>query len=114
MVLARTPDASTCHDLCFAYSDDHGKTWLNKDGQEIGRTGASYITADSQGVAVWKIPPSTKHVNGGTMTVDHTSRVHVLDWQRKHVASYRTNRQMPQAQDLYKCNTVFLSFSCRC
>lgn len=44
----------------------------------MGRTGASYITADSPGVAVWKIPPVTKYVNGGTMTVDHTGRVYVL------------------------------------
>ncbi len=44
----------------------------------MGRTGASYITADSPGVAVWKIPPGTKYVNGGTVTVGHTGRVHVL------------------------------------
>ncbi len=73
-----TPDASTCHDLCYAYSDDQGETWRNNDGQEIGKTGTSYITADSLGVAVWEIPPGTKYVNGGSMTVDQTGRVHVL------------------------------------
>lgn len=25
-----TPNARTCHDLCFAYSTDHGQTWKNK------------------------------------------------------------------------------------
>lgn len=29
-------------------------------------------------VAVWEIPPGTKYVNGGTMTVDHTGRIHVV------------------------------------
>jgi len=73
-----TPDASTCHDLCYAYSDDNGKTWLNNDGQRVAVTGSSYITADSPGIAVWKIPPGSKYVNGGSMTVDHAGRVHVL------------------------------------
>ena len=73
-----TPDAKTCHDLCYAYSDDQGKTWLNNAGQEIGRTGVSYISADSPGLVVWRIPPGTKYVNGGSMTVDQAGRVHVL------------------------------------
>jgi ribosomal protein L24E len=73
-----TPDAKTCHDLCYAYSDDHGKTWLNNDGQAMGVTGISFISADSPGVAVWRIPPGTKYVNGGSMTVDDEGRVHVL------------------------------------
>lgn len=73
-----TPDASTCHDLCYAYSDDHGKTWLNNAGEVIGLTGSRFITADSPGVSVWPIPPGTRYVNGGSMTVDHSGRVHVL------------------------------------
>lgn len=73
-----TPDASTNHDLCYAYSDDHGATWLDNDGRTIGVTGSRFITADTPGVAVWPIPPGTKYVNGGSMTVDHAGRVHVL------------------------------------
>jgi hypothetical protein len=73
-----TPDASTCHDLCYAYSDDNGRTWLNNAGQVIGITGEKCITADSPGVAVWKIPPGTKYVNGGSMLVDEGGMVHVL------------------------------------
>ena len=73
-----TPDASTCHDLCYAYSGDDGKTWLNNSGQKIATTGATFITADSPGVSVWPIPPGTKYINGGSMTVDAAGRIHVL------------------------------------
>jgi hypothetical protein len=73
-----TPDAKSCHDLGYAYSDDQGKTWLNNDGQVVARLGQSYLTADSPGIAVWAIPPGTRYINGGSMTVDHEGRVHVL------------------------------------
>ncbi len=73
-----TPVSTTCHDLCYAYSDDDGKTWLNNDGQMIAKTGVSFITADSPGVSVWPIPPGTRYINGGSMTVDSSGRVHVL------------------------------------
>ncbi|WP_197231246.1 BNR repeat-containing protein [Novipirellula artificiosorum] len=73
-----TPVASTCHDLCYAYSDDHGKTWLNNDGVLIGVLGKQFINADSPGVAVFRIPPGTRYQNGGSMTVDARGRVHVL------------------------------------
>ena len=73
-----TPVATTCHDLCYAYSDDNGKTWLNNNGQVIAETGVSFITADSPGVSVSPIPPGTRYINGGSMTVDSSGRVHVL------------------------------------
>lgn len=73
-----TPDSSTSHDLCYAYSDDLGKTWLNNTGQEIARTGITFITADSPDVAVWKIPSGKKYLNGGSMTVSAGGKVHVL------------------------------------
>ncbi len=73
-----TPDASSCHDLCYAYSDDDGLTWRNNAGQIIGVTGSRFITADSPGVSVWPIPPGTRYVNGGSMAVDAAGRVHVL------------------------------------
>lgn len=73
-----TPVATTCHDLCYAYSDDNGKTWRNNDGKVIGSMGTNFITADSPGVAVWKIPPGTRYINSGSMAVDTAGRVHVL------------------------------------
>lgn len=73
-----TPDASTCHDLCFITSDDQGRRWKNNVGAIIGVTGRKFITADSPGVSVVDIPPGTKYQNGGSMTVDFRGRVHVL------------------------------------
>jgi hypothetical protein len=73
-----TPDSSTSHDLCYAYSDDLGKTWLNNTGQEIARTGSNFITADSPEVAIWKIPSGREYLNGGSMTVSAGGNVHVL------------------------------------
>lgn len=73
-----TPDASTCHDLCYAYSDDHGQTWRNHSGDLVGRLGVQYISADTPGISVLKIPPGSTYVNGGSMTVDSAGDVHVL------------------------------------
>jgi hypothetical protein len=73
-----TPDASTNHDLCYAYSDDDGAIWCNNEGKKIAATGSSYITADTPGITVWPIPPGTQFLNGGSMTVDNEGRVHVL------------------------------------
>lgn len=73
-----TPDERTCHDLCYAYSDDDGKTWLNNDGKLIGVTGTNFITADSPGAAAVIIPPGSRYRNGGSMTVDNAGRVHVI------------------------------------
>jgi ribosomal protein L24E len=73
-----TPDAKTSHDLCYAFSDDGGKTWKNNAGVEIGRTGEKYITADSLGVSVWKIPTGTRYINGGSLAISGDGTVHVL------------------------------------
>jgi hypothetical protein len=37
------PVALTCHDLCYAYSDDVGRTWFNNEGQAIAETGVSFL-----------------------------------------------------------------------
>ena len=73
-----TPVPSTCHDLCYAYSDDFGDTWKNNDGKVIGKRGQKFITADSPGVSVWAISPGKRYVNGGSMIVDDENRLHVL------------------------------------
>ena len=73
-----TPVPSTCHDLCYAYSDDFGDTWKNNDGMIIGKRGRQFISADSPGVSVWPIPSGKRYVNGGSMLVDDDGRVHVV------------------------------------
>lgn len=80
-----TPDSKTCHDLCYAYSDDHGRSWHNNEGEVIGVRGETFITADSPGVTVWQIPTHSGYRNGGSMAVDRAGRVHVLT----HGGNYR-------------------------
>lgn len=48
--------ARTNHDLNYAYSDDHGRTWRNNAGRQIGVTGSSPISIDSPGLIVADIP----------------------------------------------------------
>ena len=44
------------HDLAYAYSDDHGRTWRNSAGSQIGQTNSSFITVNSSGLNVADIP----------------------------------------------------------
>ncbi|MFC1761759.1 BNR repeat-containing protein [Planctomycetota bacterium] len=73
-----TPNARTCHDLCYAYTEDRGRSWKNNAGTTVAITGKRFITADTPGISVWPIPPGTRYVNGGSMCVDASGRVHVL------------------------------------
>lgn len=73
-----TPEPDSTQDLCYAYSDDHGNTWKNNDGEIIGIRGQKFITADSPGVTALGIPAGRKYVNGGDMTVDPTGRIQVV------------------------------------
>jgi hypothetical protein len=51
---------------------------MDHQGRLAAVTGRRFITADTPGIAVWKIPTGTSYVNGGSMTVDRDGRVHVL------------------------------------
>jgi len=49
--------SSNNHDLNYAYSDDHGRTWYNNAGTKIGTTGtSSVISINSPGLIVADIP----------------------------------------------------------
>lgn len=48
--------ARTNHSLNYAYSDDHGRTWRNNAGAQIGMTGSSSISVNSPGLIVANIP----------------------------------------------------------
>ncbi|HEY0000216.1 MAG TPA: BNR repeat-containing protein [Actinoplanes sp.] len=73
-----TPDASTNHDLYYAYSSDKGRTWRNNAGTVVATTGSSPLTADSAGLRVWSIPQQRGLINQESQVVDKAGIVHVL------------------------------------
>lgn len=75
-----TPDASSNHDLLYAYSDDVGRTWKNQLGNTIAVTGSSFISVNSPGITGWPIAQRRNYINNSAMTVDADGRVHVVAW----------------------------------
>lgn len=75
-----TPNASSNHDLLYAYSDDAGRTWRNQLGAQIGVAGSSFIGVNSPGIIGWSIPQSRNYINNSAMTTDRQGRVHVVAW----------------------------------
>lgn len=75
-----TPDASSNHDLMYAYSDDVGRTWRNQLGAQIAVAGSSFIGVNSPGIIGWSIPQSRNYINNSAMTSDSQGRVHVVAW----------------------------------
>lgn len=73
-----TPDATTNHDLFYAYSDDDGRTWMDNDDQVVARSGSSYVTTKSLSAKVWTINQNRGLINQEHMVVDSIGRVHVL------------------------------------
>jgi len=73
-----TPDANTNHDLLYAYSDDHGRTWKNNAGAEIATSGSKFMNMRSAGLSVWAIKQNRGLINQEHMAVDSLGRVHVL------------------------------------
>lgn len=71
-------NAATNHDLLYAYSDDHGRTWKNNAGTTVATSGTSSITRDSASIKVWTIPQNRGLINQEHMAVDPSGRVHVL------------------------------------
>ena len=66
------------HDIGYASSPDGGMTWLNNDGEVIGRTGTSdLITVDDEHVVV---PVSINRglINQEAQTYDSQGRIHVM------------------------------------
>lgn len=73
-----TPDAATNHDLCFIYSDDNGRTWKNNAGNEVAKSGSTFVTKYSEGIKVWNINQNRGLINQEHSTVDSMGRVHVM------------------------------------
>jgi hypothetical protein len=73
-----SPNASTNHDLAYAYSDDDGKTWKNDAGVTIATIGTSVIHQGSEGLHVVEIGQNRGLINQEHLTVDSSGQVHVL------------------------------------
>ncbi len=73
-----TPNASTNHDLMYAFSDDQGRTWKNNAGSQIGRSGGTLITPSTPGIRVWTIPQNRGLINQESQVVDSQGVVHVI------------------------------------
>lgn len=82
------PDLRTNHDLCYAYSDDVGRTWHDNAGQEIaqlrGENDGLAISVLTPGIIVRNIRFLTGMMNTTTQFVDPLCRVHVVNWQLPH------------------------------
>ncbi len=66
------------HDLCYAYSNDHGRTWHNSAGKLIGKTGRDPIHLNSPGLVVAPIPTNHGLTNSNTHYAYADGSVHVL------------------------------------
>lgn len=71
-------DPRNQHDLCYAYSDDHGRTWHNSSGELIGKTGESSIHLDSPGLVVAPIPCRSGLTNSNTHYACIDDSIHVV------------------------------------
>ncbi|GID96209.1 BNR repeat-containing protein [Amorphoplanes digitatis] len=73
-----TSNASTNHDLFYAYSRDDGRTWRNNAGTVVATTGSTPLISDSAGLRVWSIGQNRGLINQESQVVDAAGIVHVL------------------------------------
>jgi hypothetical protein len=73
-----TSNASTNHDLFYAYSKDDGRTWRNNAGTVIATTGNAPLISDAAGLRVWAIGQNRGLINQESQVVDKAGIVHVL------------------------------------
>ena len=84
-------DLRTNNDLCYAYSNDFGRTWKNDKGDIIAVLGGDEknrkpITVDSEGSVVMKTRFLWGQMNVTTHFVDKKGRIHVIHWQHDQKA----------------------------
>jgi hypothetical protein len=73
-----TSNASTNHDLYYAYSKDKGRTWRNNAGNVIATSGSSPLRSDAADLRVWGIAQNRGLINQESQVVDAGGIVHVL------------------------------------
>ena len=73
-----TSNASTNHDLYYAYSKDDGRTWRGNAGSVIATTGSAPLISNAAGLRVWAIGQNRGLINQESQVVDQAGIVHVL------------------------------------
>ncbi len=87
------------HDLCYAYSDDHGRTWFNSAGQIIGKTGTEFIHLDTPGLVVSEIPTHSQLTNTNTHYAYPDGRLHVVLSRRSEATAERSYHHHWRSKD---------------
>jgi hypothetical protein len=72
-----TGNPMTNHDLCYAYSNDLGMTWLDGAGRKIGERGAEPFTVETPGIRAVEFPMHRGLINATTQAVDSQNRIHL-------------------------------------
>lgn len=92
-----TTNASTNHDVMYAYSDDQGMSWRNNAGTVVAVAGTSAITENTGGTKVATIPMNRGLINQEAQVVDNNGNVHVLTSQlpaaSASISNFATARQ---------------------
>ncbi|MBN2165109.1 MAG: BNR-4 repeat-containing protein [Marinilabiliaceae bacterium] len=82
LVWRDSPDANTNHDICYAYSDDDGRTWYNTAGNLIGTTGSADVSKllnlYSNGFKILTVGQNRGLINQEGQAVDTKGRIHIL------------------------------------
>lgn len=72
--------AENNHNICYAYSDDKGRTWKNGAGSVVADLGeGETITNDAEGIVAFEIPKGSGLTNQEAQAVDQDGGVHVLN-----------------------------------
>ncbi len=88
------------HDLNYAYSDDHGRTWKNNAGVQIADTRlGEQISIDSEGIVVFEIPVFSWVINQCGMALDSKGNPHVAMLQMETVYQPENRLTMSDRMD---------------
>ena len=93
------------HDLHYAYSDDHGRSWKNNSGETIADTQkGEQITIVSPGIVVFEIPVFSWLMNQCGMTLDSRNRPHVATFHMEEPFEPEQVRHDPPEEDHDRLN----------
>ncbi|MFB6340871.1 BNR repeat-containing protein [Saccharicrinis sp. FJH62] len=82
LVWRDSPDPNSNHDICYAFSDDDGRTWYNSDSMLIGTTGSfdkrRLLNFYSEGFKVLTVGQNRGLINQEAQVIDSKGGIHIL------------------------------------